>query len=155
MKNLRKSTFLMFRGLLRKFMIIAEGFCISLGAILFKLSLLVSRLKTGLQLPIHKLLSSRNSCPKWKTLSSAKSVWTLRLTQCFVHVDTWCHAVSVRPTLTCVLFAEGTLNVHSMFSSQLQLAKLEGDTETSSSDVLHSVVFKVFPPDVIQLQQCL
>ena len=145
----------MFRGLLRKFMIIAEGFCISLGAILFKLFLLVSRLKTGLQLLIHKLLSSRNSYPKWKTLSSAKSAWTLRLTQCFVPVDTWCHAVSVRPTLSCVLFAEGTLNVRSMFSSQLQLAKLEEDIGTSASDILHSFLFKVFSPDNIQLQQCL
>lgn len=132
----------MFRGLLRKFMIIVEGFCISLDVILFKIFLLVSRLKTGLQPLTSKLLSSRNSYPKWKTLSSAKSAWTLRLTQCFVHVDTWFHAVSVQPASTCVLFAEGRLNALNMFSSQLQLAELEGDTETSASDILHSVVFK-------------
>lgn len=151
MKNRRKSTFLTFRGLPRKFMIIAGGFCISLDVIQFRIFQLVSSLKTGLEPLMCKLLSSRNSYPKWKTPSSAKSAWTRRLTQCFVHVDTWFPAVSVRQALTCVLFAEGRLNVLNMFSSQLQLVELVGDTWTSGSEILHSVVFKVLYPDNIQL----
>lgn len=143
MKNLKKSTFLMFRELLRKFMIIAGGFYIGLDVIQFKIFLLVSRLKTGLQPLMCKLLSSRNSYPKWRTHSSAKSAWTRRLTQCFVHVDTWSRAVSVQQISTCVLFAEGRLNVHNTFFSQLLWVELGGDTKTSASNILHSEVFKV------------